>query len=130
MSAMLLAALAIGASAPEGTFVTEDGSALVRIEPCGSSLCGTVARILSKGPGIPVTDVHNPDRRLRSRPLLGLAVLGGFKPSGGQWTGGRIYDPKSGKTYRSTLSVNADGSLKVSGCVLFICQTQRWRPQP
>jgi phosphoenolpyruvate carboxylase len=30
------------------------------------------------------------------------------------------------KTYRSMLRLNADGSLKVSGCIAFFCQSQRW----
>jgi uncharacterized protein (DUF2147 family) len=121
-----LLAAAVAASIPNGAWLTQDGSALVRVEPCGSSICGTVAGVLAKGPGIPRTDVHNPDPALRSRPLVGLAVLGGFTWSGREWTNGHIYDPKTGKTYRSRLSVSPDGSLKVSGCVLFICQNQRW----
>ena len=49
-----------------------------------------------------------------------------FKAAGGGWKDGRIYDPESGKTYRSRLRVTPDGSLKVSGCILFVCQSQRW----
>jgi uncharacterized protein (DUF2147 family) len=120
--------VAASATAPSGTFVTQDGTALVRVEPCGASICGRVAEVLNRQPGIPHTDVHNPDPQLRSRPLVGLPILGGFIWSGQQWTGGQIYDPKSGRTYRSKLSVAPDGSLSVSGCVLFICQSQRWRP--
>ena len=123
----LLAALA--ASTPNGTFVTEDGTALVRVEPCGTSICGRVSEVLNRAPGIPRTDVHNPNPKLRARQLVGLPMLGGFTWNGQQWTGGRIYDPKTGRTYRSKLSVGTDGSLSVSGCVLFICQNQRWRPR-
>jgi uncharacterized protein (DUF2147 family) len=124
---VLLAALA-AATSPVGSWLTEDGSALVSIAPCGRSLCGSVSRVLAVQPGIPDTDVHNPRAELRSRPLLGLPILDGFSWSGTQWTGGSIYDPKTGKTYRSRLAMNRDGSLRVSGCVLFICETQRWTP--
>jgi uncharacterized protein (DUF2147 family) len=127
MSALLLALAA--AMAPVGSWVTEDGSAVVRIEQCGASLCGTVAKVLNSGPGIPTTDVHNPKSALRARSLQGLAILGGFTQSGNQWTGGTIYDPKTGKTYHSKIAMNPDGTLSVSGCILFICETQRWTAQ-
>lgn len=125
VSAILLAAMA-AATSPVGSWITEDLTALVTIAPCGQSLCGTVSKVLAVQPGIPDTDVHNPKAELRHRPLLGLPVLSGFRWSGTEWTSGSIYDPKTGKTYRSRLAMNPDGSLKVSGCVLFICETQRW----
>ena len=129
MSAWVLAALAAAAS-PVGDWETQDRTAIVTITPCGPSLCGRVSKVLATQPGIPTTDVHNPKPALRNRPIDGLSVLSGFNWSGTQWIGGTIYDPKTGKTYRSKMSVAADGGLKVSGCVLFICETQRWsRPR-
>ena len=62
----------------------------------------------------------------RSRPITGLRTLWGFSRSGATWKGGRAYDPKSGKSYRATLQLNRDGSLKVTGCVLFVCKSRRW----
>lgn len=131
MIGLLAAAVASAvpaAGTPNGTYLTQDGSALVRVEPCGTSICGRVAQVLNTQKGIPRTDVHNPAVQLRTRPLVGLSILGGFSWSGQQWTNGQIYDPKTGRTYRSKLRVGPDGSLSVSGCVLFICQSQRWRP--
>lgn len=84
-------------------------------------------RILASGPKVPKTDINNPDPRLRGRPLVGLAVLSGHTRSGDIWTGGRAYDAKSGKSYRSTFELNRDGSLKVTGCIVsFLCKSQRW----
>lgn len=124
---MMFAALAAAAApAIEGDWVTADRSAVVRIAPCGSRLCGTVVRILARAPNVPRTDVNNPDARLRSRPLVGLTVLSGFAGSGASWSGGRAYDAKSGRSYRSSLTGNGDGSPTVTGCFLFICQSQRW----
>ena len=125
----LLLVLAPGAAAAapasiHGVWLTDDHKGLVQIGPCGRKLCGTIVRVLN--PDAPKTDVHNPDPRLRNRPILGLPVLYGFEGSGGSWKGGRAYDPKSGKSYRSYLELNPDGSLKVSGCILFICESQRW----
>lgn len=89
-------------------------------------MCGWIARVLDKGPKVPSTDVKNPEPQKRSRPILGLPTLTGFTREGAIWTDGRAYDPKSGRSYRATLQLNPDGSLRVTGCVLFICQSRRW----
>ena len=110
----------------EGLWLTGDHKGVVRIAPCGELLCGTLDRVLVKDPGAPTTDINNPDPRLRVRPLLGLRILWGFHRNGATWEGGRAYDPESGKSYRSSLTVEGGGALKVTGCVLFICQSRLW----
>jgi uncharacterized protein (DUF2147 family) len=123
-----LALSGAAAAAPpsvQGLWLTDDHKGLVQIGPCGGSLCGTIARVADTSGNAPRTDVHNPDPHLRNRAILGLPVLTGFVAAGSYWKG-HAYDPKSGKGYRSTLELNPDGSLKVSGCILFICQAQRW----
>jgi uncharacterized protein (DUF2147 family) len=116
-----------GASATEpitGRWVTENGRAVVTVAPCGDALCGRISRILVPGQAPP--DTRNPDPRLRGRPMLGLPVLTGFTDSGKDWRG-RIYDPESGKSYKSIVSRDAKG-LKVQGCIAMFCRTQRWTP--
>lgn len=124
----LLAFASAAQSSPDitGDWVVADRSAVVRIASCGVQTCGTVIRVLARGPGIPQTDLNNPDRARRSRPLIGLRVLSGFTAATSAWVNGRAYDPKSGRSYKAKLSLNADGTLAVTGCVLFICQSQRW----
>jgi uncharacterized protein (DUF2147 family) len=129
----LLAPLALGLAAPaiagpgiEGLWLNDDHKGLVLIAPCGSKLCGTIARVLDKDPRAPKTDIHNANPALRTHPILGLRVLSGFEGSGGSWKNGRAYDPESGKSYKSSLALQPDGSLKVTGCVLFICESRRW----
>ncbi|MCW1431014.1 DUF2147 domain-containing protein [Novosphingobium sp. JCM 18896] len=118
--------LANAPASVEGTWRTDDGKGLVRIGRCGAQTCGWIASVLDKRPGVPSTDVNNPDAKLRGRPLLGLATLTGFTRDGAVWKGGRAYDPKTGRSYRATLELNPDGSLKVTGCVLVICRSLRW----
>ena len=126
--AMLLFAGSAAQAAPNivGDWITQDRSAVIAISRCGTSVCGRISRALVIKPNYPKTDVHNPKPQLRGRPLIGLQILSGFVPVGDRWEKGRIYDPESGRTYRSRLKLNSDGSLKVSGCVAFICQSQRW----
>ena len=129
LAALSLLAIGTAASAQpsiQGLWLNDDHKGLVRIAPCGRYLCGTIEKVLNKSPDAPNTDIHNPDPKLRSRPIVGMPVLSGFSGSGGSWKGGRAYDPESGKSYRSYLELNPDGSLKVSGCILFICESRRW----
>lgn len=109
-----------------GNWRTEDGSAIITFARCGNQMCANIARVLVSRPGIPKTDVRNPDPALRKRPIQGLRVISGLNAKGDRWEGGRVYDPKSGKSYRSYVELNEDGSLKVAGCLAFICKTQRW----
>ena len=127
LAAMTLAAGAVAAAAPApiaGRWISADGKALVAIGPCGALLCGRIVRVLKVDPTKPTTDVNNPDRALRSRPIVGMVFLTGFKPDSDRWRG-RIYDPQSGKSYRSEL-VRDGGLLKVKGCIGPFCRTQSW----
>lgn len=67
--------------------------------------------------GQPKADRLNPDRELRGRPIIGLALMRGFRYADGVWKGGRIYDPESGKTYKSSVKLAGDGSLRVRGYI-------------
>lgn len=128
--ALAVPAGALAAPAVSGDWLSQDRTAVITIARCGTAYCGRIARILVRDPNWNGRDVNNPDPKLRSRPVVGLAILHGFKPDGAGLAGGRIYDPNSGKTYASKLKLNPDGSLKVSGCIAFICQSQRWtRPR-
>ncbi len=73
-----------------------------------------------KGGGRPKVDRNNPAPSLRDRPLLGLRVAKGFRYAGGRvWTNGMIYDPDTGRTYRSRMYLTKLGTLKVRGYVGF-----------
>ncbi len=110
----------------EGRWLTDDRKAVITIAHCGRDICGWISEIFDKGPAVPGTDIRNPDPRLRTRPLIGLPVLTGFRWSDNVWKNGRAYDPKTGKKYRSTLKVQGADRLIVTGCVLFLCESKYW----
>jgi uncharacterized protein (DUF2147 family) len=121
------AAPAIAAAPIEGTWRTEGKDALVQIGDCGASVCGRIARFLVVPPqGAGQHDVNNPDARLRTRKLLGLPILTGLADDGDLWRG-TIYDPKSGKSYRSLVRRLDADRLEVKGCIGPFCKTQIWR---
>ncbi|TCD06510.1 DUF2147 domain-containing protein [Erythrobacteraceae bacterium CFH 75059] len=127
-AAALLAASPASAAEPiTGRWVTQDGDGIVEVAPCGPALCGTIVRFLVAPPGgTDQRDVNNPDPRLRGRRLLGMPVLTGFVADANVWRG-RIYDPKTGRSYRSVLRRRDARTLEVKGCIGPICQTQLWR---
>lgn len=126
-AALSLAAPALAATPIAGRYLTEDGSGVIEVGRCGANVCGKLVRILKAAPDAPKTDVNNSDPALRSRPILGMPILSGFTDAGSDWRG-RIYDPRNGKSYKSIVSKNPDGSLKVQGCIAIFCQTQVWKP--
>ena len=75
------------------------------------------------------TDVKNPVASLRSRTIVGLEILKDFTYDDGEWTGGKIYDPKSGKTYSCNISVKKNGDLSMRGYigVSLIGRTEIWK---
>lgn len=102
--------------AVEGRWLTQDGDGWIQVSLVGDSLEG---RIAGAPPGRPTereVDDLNPDPALRGRPLDGLTIMSGFEHNGdGKWTGGTVYDPNSGKTYRCTVTLINANTLKIRG---------------
>lgn len=123
----LLAAPLAAAEPIDGLWITAEKTGQVRIGDCGQTRCGRLAKFLVPPPqGIDQRDTNNPDKALRARKLLGLPILTRFRPDGAVWRG-TIYDPKSGKSYRSILKRTGADRLEVKGCIGPFCQTQIWR---
>ena len=124
----LIAAPATAAVPVTGKWITAERDSIIEIGTCGNTVCGKVLRLLKSNPdGKMPTDANNPNPALRTRPIPGIMILTGFTDGGSLWNG-RIYDPKSGKSYKSKLARNPDGSLTVQGCVAFLCQSFKWTP--
>ena len=112
-----LTAISMGPSsgdALKGDWLTPGGS-VVRVVDCESMLCLTLVKLASD---VKVsTDVRNPDIGLRGRPLCGLRIGDGFiTEQGSIATGGKLYDPESGKTYSGKIALDGD-RLKLRGYV-------------
>ena len=107
------------------------GDAIVDIAPCGDSVCGELVWFieLETADG-PILDKENPDEDLRSRELKGIQLVYGFVEKRKGWRKGRIYDPESGKTYKSKLTRLSAREMKVEGCVGPICKEFIWTKLP
>jgi uncharacterized protein (DUF2147 family) len=121
-----------------GSWSTMDGEAQFEIYKCGTEYCGKISYL--KEPNYPSTekkglaghpkmDLENPDPLLRTRSLLGLPLLEGFRYMGGNaWEGGRIYNPEDGLKYRCKLWLDGENRLNVRGYVGFslLGRTETW----
>jgi uncharacterized protein (DUF2147 family) len=115
-----------------GVWLTQARDGKVRVAPCAADpaqACGII--VWARGPkgedGRTLTDEHNPDAGLRGRPVIGMPIIWDFRRDrDGGWTGGRIYDPAGGKTYKARMASGGPGALKVAGCVLFFCRAETW----
>jgi uncharacterized protein (DUF2147 family) len=86
-----------------GIWWNEEKTSKIEVTEENGKFVGTVVYIKPEKyvNGEPEKDNMNLDAKLRSRSRLGLQVLSGlqFNVSDKEWQGGRIYDPKNGKTY-------------------------------
>lgn len=93
-----------------------------------ASVCGRIVTIPNPA-GRDRRDIHNPATASRSRRILGLEIVRGLRESApGVWTGGALYNPDDGRTYRGAIHMQGRDSLELQGCALVVvCQAQTWR---
>lgn len=85
---------------------------------------GKVSQLLIK-PANPNCTSCKDDRK--GKPILGLEIIRGLQKEGNEFTGGTITDPKTGKTYKCTITKSGD-KLNVRGYmgVSVFGRTQIW----
>ena len=124
-----------------GSWLVQDGGSQVQIVNHDGVYSGTIVWL--KEPNYPADDKtmagktkvdrENPDKALQSRPILGLALIQGFKYAGDSvWSDGTIYDPRNGKTYSCKMTLMMDGRLKVRGYIgiSLFGETEIWTRPP
>jgi len=114
-----------------GSWVNAKGDGIIEITLAQTKYIGTII-----GTPDPINngrkDRKNPDQKLRDRLLEGLIILEGFSyQEENLWSGGTIYDPNNGKTYKCKLSLNDDGTLNVRGYIgiSLFGRTEVWKRQ-
>lgn len=98
---------AVASNTPIGVWLTEEKEGKVRIEQCGTNLCG-----------------YSVDKKTNQN---GEQVLINMKPGKEKWSG-RILDPSTGSTYDSTIAMKGTDTLRVQGCAFggVFCGGQTW----
>jgi len=103
----------------KGIWVSDSKDAKVEIYKAGEKYFGKIvwAQNMYEADGKTLKkDSKNSNEQLQGRTILNMIILSGFTYGDGEWSGGEIYDPKSGKTYKSKMKLKGN-SLEVRGYV-------------
>jgi uncharacterized protein (DUF2147 family) len=66
------------------------------------------------------TDEHNPNPKLRARPMQYIVILSGLKYTGNnKWEGGTVYVPANGKTYKAYVKMKSATEIEIHGFIGF-----------
>ncbi|MEM9188323.1 MAG: DUF2147 domain-containing protein [Myxococcota bacterium] len=95
-----------------GDYWSEERAGIVRLFLVGDVLYG---RALWRRE--PTLDEENPNPDLRSRSIVGMVFLRDFRRDGDEWTGGTVYSPDNGNTYRGNIWLESPNVLKMRGYV-------------
>jgi uncharacterized protein (DUF2147 family) len=138
-SALLALALAVAAPAfaaemtPVGTWTTIDDAtgkpkSIVQITESNGKLEGKVLEVLQSEQGAhPICKECDGERK--DKPVEGMVIIWGVSKDGDVWDGGKILDPKNGKTYKVKLTMMEGGNkLDVHGYIGFalLGRSQVW----
>ena len=145
LATIVLCATVSTASAQQGTvmgtWLSESGVAQIKIGPCPDAargpICGFVVHLINpRGPdGAAVapeaaTDYRNENPALRTRKVIGMPLIWGFKQAAqpNTFEDGKIYNGEDGKTYSANISLQPDGKLRLRGFVgtPMFGKTQLW----
>jgi uncharacterized protein (DUF2147 family) len=109
-----------------GNWLTEAKDGIIQFSPGVDA--AYVGRIVGGAhPGR--TDEKNPDPKERSKPLRGQIILRNLRYDGdGKWSGGMIYEPDTGRTYKCSVELVAPDRLKVRGFIgiVLLGRSQIW----
>jgi uncharacterized protein (DUF2147 family) len=108
-----------------GVWLTDGGDSKIEIKKEGDKYNGKIIWLKEPNqtandpePGQPKRDAKNPDPAKQKDPIVGLALLKNFTWDGsGAWSGGKIYDPESGKLYSCTMKLKDEKTLDVRGYI-------------
>ena len=110
-----------------GVWDNQEKDAKIEIFKCGEKYCGKIVWLKEPNypegsdeglPGTPRLDNNNPDPMQRTRPVIGLRIMHDFAYAGDdRWKGGKVYDPKNGKTYSGKMTLVSPGKLNLRGFI-------------
>ena len=116
-----------------GTWQTGSGNARVEIYKNANNYQGKIVWLsepIDPSTSKPKTDTKHPNAKLHTRPLMGLVNLWGFSydEKENNWDNGHIYDPKTGKEYKCTITSKDKNTLDVRGYIgiSLIGRTDTW----
>ena len=105
---------------------------IVQVKECDQNLCAIIEVIfVDDGTAQEsILDSNNKNKSLRQRSLVGINLISDFvyKEGALKLSGGKIYDPGRGRTFKANMYLLQNGNLKVEGCLLRMCGHEEWKP--
>lgn len=113
-----------------GQWANEDGTADFEMYKAGA---GYAAKIIwlsnpKNDKSGDKLDKNNPDKSLRTRPVMNMVILTGltFSPEENNWINGRIYNPEKGVYADCKASLTAQNELKITASKYLTTITKKW----
>ena len=104
---------------PTGVWRNPANSVHVRIQPCGSNICGTVVWASPRA--------QQKARAAGTGNLIGAQLFREFRQAGGSAWSGRVFVPDRNRTVSGTLRPRDRNSVVASGCLMgLVCRSQVW----
>lgn len=93
-----------------GYWLNEEKDAKIEVYKTGTSYFGKLVwgKNFTLPDGSQRKDDNNPDKELRNRLLLNTVIVKDLRYNGKEWTGGNIYDPKSGNSYSCNMRLEGN----------------------
>ncbi len=107
---------------------------IIEITDNGGELQGKILELMNLSPQEIAQGGEHPkcllcEGALKNQPIEGMTIMSGIKKDGDVWDGGKIVDPKSGKTYKVKLTLDNGGQkMDVRGYIGFslLGRSQTW----
>jgi uncharacterized protein (DUF2147 family) len=133
-STILSSAQTSSQSTPVGRWMTVDDvtnkvKSIVLIWEESGKLNGRIEKLIEPDPQYPDPRCVRCAGELKDRPVIGLRILWDLRKDGERWTGGKVLDPNTGKTYKCFVVMEDAGKrLKVRGFIgsSLVGRTQYW----
>lgn len=112
-----------------GVYLTDEKDAKVEIYKKNNVYFGKIVWLKSPKSvdGKLLLDKNNPNKSLRTRPILGMTFITDFKFKEGEWVDGKIYGPKEGLTVSGKFRFLTTGELELKAWYMFISTTRIWK---
>lgn len=110
-----------------GIYLTEIKDAKIQVYKKNGKFYGKVVWMADPidENGNPQTDKENPIEVLQKRPILNMDILSNLSFDDDEWSGGTIYDPKTGDSYDCKIWL-VGNTLKVRGYLGWLFDTKTW----
>jgi uncharacterized protein (DUF2147 family) len=113
-----------------GKWINSSGEGQIEIFKKGDKYFGKLVWIKEPNEnGKPKVDAKNPNASLRSKPILGLEIVKDFVYEDKEYVDGKVYDPKTGKTYSGKMTLEGANKLNMRGFIgiSLIGRTEAWK---